>query len=52
MFIFNPVMGLRADSKRIAILITDGEPEDDFFLPVQRLRDSGFEIYTIGDWLS
>ena len=45
-------MGMRANSKRIAILITDGESEDEVFLPLQNLRDSGIELYTIGDWLS
>ena len=44
--------GMRSDSQKILILITDGKSEDDVSLPSQRLRDDGIEIYTIGDWLS
>lgn len=43
---------MRTDSKKIAVLITDGESQDDTRLPSQHLRDTGIEIFTIGDWLS
>ncbi|XP_062298277.1 scavenger receptor cysteine-rich type 1 protein M130-like [Scomber scombrus] len=46
--LFKPEQGMRADSKRIAVLITDGESEDDVVLPSQRLRDTGIEVYAIG----
>ena len=39
---------MRADSHKIAILITDGESQDDVSLASQHLRDTGIEIYTIG----
>eukprot|EP00064_Thunnus_orientalis_P019627 superscaffoldBa00004989_g19751 len=45
---FKPKVGMRAESQKIAILITDGESQDDAFLASQRLRDTGVEIYTIG----
>ncbi|XP_067433182.1 collagen alpha-1(XII) chain-like [Thunnus thynnus] len=45
---FKPKVGMRAESQKIAILITDGESQDDAFLASQRLRDTSVEIYTIG----
>ncbi|XP_042253975.1 uncharacterized protein LOC121887310 [Thunnus maccoyii] len=46
--LFQPNKGMRSDSQKILILITDGESEDDVSLDSQRLRDDGIEIYTIG----
>ncbi|XP_042267430.1 collagen alpha-1(XII) chain-like [Thunnus maccoyii] len=40
--------GRRADSQKIAILITDRKSQDDPFLTSQHLRDSGIEVYAIG----
>lgn len=42
---------MRADSKKIVVLITDGESHDDITLPLQNLTDSGIEVYIIGDLL-
>ncbi|XP_044194433.1 collagen alpha-1(XII) chain-like [Thunnus albacares] len=41
-------MGMRADSHKIAILITDGASQDDVSLASQHLRDTGIEVYAIG----
>ncbi|XP_044193615.1 collagen alpha-1(XII) chain-like [Thunnus albacares] len=46
--LFQPNKGMRSDSQKILILITDGESQDDVSLDSQRLRDDGIEIYTIG----
>ncbi|XP_028424314.1 collagen alpha-1(XII) chain-like [Perca flavescens] len=40
-------VGMRADSKKIAVLITDGESQDDIILPSQKLKDTDIEIYAI-----
>ncbi|XP_039644984.1 scavenger receptor cysteine-rich type 1 protein M130-like [Perca fluviatilis] len=45
---FKPNVGMRPDSKKIAVLITDGEANDNTLLPSQKLKDAGIEIYTIG----
>ncbi|XP_070708262.1 scavenger receptor cysteine-rich type 1 protein M130-like [Pempheris klunzingeri] len=45
---FKPNAGMRADSQKIAVLITDGESLDDTLLPSQDLKDTGIEVYTIG----
>ncbi|XP_022606755.1 scavenger receptor cysteine-rich type 1 protein M130-like [Seriola dumerili] len=45
---FKPHVGMRVDSRKIAVLITDGESQDDVNLPSQNLKDRGIEIYTIG----
>ncbi|XP_042371670.1 scavenger receptor cysteine-rich type 1 protein M130-like, partial [Plectropomus leopardus] len=39
---------MRAKSKKIVILITDGDSQDETLLPSQNLKDTGFEVYTIG----
>ncbi|XP_039645325.1 uncharacterized protein LOC120551803 isoform X3 [Perca fluviatilis] len=44
---FKPNVGMRADSKKIAVLITDGEANDNTLLPSQKLKDAGIEIYAI-----
>ncbi|TDG97665.1 hypothetical protein EPR50_G00210220 [Perca flavescens] len=45
---FKPNVGMRADSKKIVVLITDGEANDNTLLPSQKLKDAGIEIYAIG----
>ncbi|XP_067345081.1 cartilage matrix protein-like [Channa argus] len=45
---FNPRVGMRADSHKIAVLITDGSSMDKVSRPSQSLKDAGIEIYTIG----
>ena len=39
---------MRADSHKIAIVITDGESQDDVFLASQHLKDAGIEVHAIG----
>ncbi|XP_067433397.1 scavenger receptor cysteine-rich type 1 protein M130-like isoform X4 [Thunnus thynnus] len=46
--LFKPSVGMRADSQKIVVLITDGESEDNVFSTSQHLRDTDVEIYTIG----
>ncbi len=46
---FKPNVGMRADSQKTAVLITDGESNDDILLPSQNLKDTGIEVYAIGD---
>ncbi|XP_065327683.1 scavenger receptor cysteine-rich type 1 protein M130-like [Pelmatolapia mariae] len=45
---FKPTVGMRPDSRKIAVLITDGESFDDILLPSENLKDTGIEVYTIG----
>ncbi|XP_062298281.1 uncharacterized protein LOC134003171 [Scomber scombrus] len=45
---FKPNVGMRADSQKIIILITDGKSQDNVSLASDHLRDSGIEIYAIG----
>ncbi|XP_049419906.1 collagen alpha-1(XIV) chain-like [Epinephelus fuscoguttatus] len=45
---FQSKVGMRADSQKIAVLITDGKSQDDIFLPSQNLKNAGIEIYAIG----
>ncbi|XP_070783535.1 scavenger receptor cysteine-rich type 1 protein M130-like [Enoplosus armatus] len=45
---FKPNKGMRAGSKKIAILITDGESHDDIDSPSWNLKDAGIEVYAIG----
>ncbi|XP_053197814.1 collagen alpha-1(XII) chain-like [Scomber japonicus] len=45
---FKPDVGMRADSPKIVLLITDGASQDDVFFASQYLRDSGIEIHAIG----
>lgn len=46
---FKPNVGMRADSQKIVILITDGDSQDDVTVPLQDLEDTGIEIYVVGD---
>uniref|UniRef100_A0A665VIL6 Collagen alpha-1(XII) chain n=1 Tax=Echeneis naucrates TaxID=173247 RepID=A0A665VIL6_ECHNA len=45
---FKPNVGLRADSRKIGVLITDGKSQDDIIEKSQKLRDSDIELYAIG----
>ncbi|KAI3364626.1 hypothetical protein L3Q82_011406, partial [Scortum barcoo] len=45
---FRPNVGLRADSRKIGVLITDGKSQDEIVFNSQNLRDSGIELYAIG----
>uniref|UniRef100_K7FGW4 Collagen alpha-1(XII) chain n=1 Tax=Pelodiscus sinensis TaxID=13735 RepID=K7FGW4_PELSI len=45
---FKPAVGLRAKSRKIGVLITDGKSQDDIVVPSKRLRDEDVELYAIG----
>ncbi|XP_047243771.1 collagen alpha-1(XII) chain isoform X2 [Girardinichthys multiradiatus] len=45
---FQPAVGLRSDSRKIGVLITDGKSQDEIIMKSQSLRDSGIELYAIG----
>ncbi|KAG7460637.1 hypothetical protein MATL_G00200820 [Megalops atlanticus] len=45
---FKPNVGLRPESRKIGVLITDGKSQDDIIVSSQRLRDQGIELYAIG----
>ncbi|XP_049420339.1 collagen alpha-1(XII) chain-like [Epinephelus fuscoguttatus] len=45
---FKPSVGMRADSQKIAVLITNEESGDDVPLPLQNLKDAGIEVYVVG----
>ncbi|XP_056620126.1 collagen alpha-1(XII) chain isoform X2 [Triplophysa dalaica] len=45
---FRPNVGLRPDSRKIGVLVTDGKSQDDIIGNSQNLRDSGIELYAIG----
>nr|XP_033466982.1 collagen alpha-1(XII) chain-like [Epinephelus lanceolatus] len=45
---FEANVGMRADSQKIAVLITDEESTDDPFLPSKNMKDAGIEVYAIG----
>lgn len=45
---FQPDVGMRGDSSKIVILITDGRSQDEVALISQELRDRGIELYAIG----
>ena len=46
---FKPNVGLRPDSRKIGVLITDGKSQDDIIWISQKLRDEGIELYAIGE---
>lgn len=46
---FKESVGMRPNSKRIGILITDGKSQDDVIVHAQNLRDQGIELYAIGE---
>ncbi|XP_029902398.1 collagen alpha-1(XIV) chain-like [Myripristis murdjan] len=45
---FKANVGMRPDSRKIGVLITDGRSQDEIVLSSQRLRDQGIELYAIG----
>uniref|UniRef100_A0A3B3DVD7 Collagen, type XII, alpha 1b n=1 Tax=Oryzias melastigma TaxID=30732 RepID=A0A3B3DVD7_ORYME len=45
---FKPEVGMRADARKIGVLITDGKSQDDIIVNSQKLKDSGIELYAIG----
>ncbi|XP_060947388.1 collagen alpha-1(XII) chain [Limanda limanda] len=45
---FKPSVGMRAGSRKIGVLITDGKSQDEIVFSSQNLRDSGIELYAIG----
>ncbi|XP_066579143.1 collagen alpha-1(XII) chain isoform X2 [Amia ocellicauda] len=45
---FKPNVGLRPNSRKIGVLITDGKSQDDIIENSQNLRDQGIELYAIG----
>lgn len=49
---FKPNVGMRPDSRKIGVLITDGKSQDEIIVNSQKLRDSGIELYAIGKLFS
>lgn len=49
---FKESVGMRPNSKRIGVLITDGKSQDDVNEHSQSLRDQGIELYAIGEQIS
>ncbi|XDV14277.1 hypothetical protein PO909_002451 [Leuciscus waleckii] len=49
---FNANVGLRPDSRKIGVLVTDGKSQDEIIVNSQKLRDSGIELYAIGMFFS
>uniref|UniRef100_A0A3Q3X4W8 Uncharacterized protein n=1 Tax=Mola mola TaxID=94237 RepID=A0A3Q3X4W8_MOLML len=45
---FKADVGMRPDSRKIGVLITDGKSQDEIVFTSQNLRDSGIELYAIG----
>ncbi|KAM9466860.1 collagen alpha-1(XII) chain isoform 2-T2 [Clarias gariepinus] len=45
---FKANVGMRPNSRKIGVLITDGKSQDDIIVNSQNLRDSGVELYAIG----
>ncbi|XP_034555947.1 collagen alpha-1(XII) chain [Notolabrus celidotus] len=45
---FKASVGMREDSRKIGVLITDGKSQDEIIMKSQSLRDSGIELYAIG----
>ncbi|XP_039638765.1 collagen alpha-1(XII) chain isoform X1 [Perca fluviatilis] len=45
---FKENVGLRPDSRKIGILITDGKSQDEIVFSSEKLRDSDIELYAIG----
>ncbi|XP_074472614.1 collagen alpha-1(XII) chain isoform X2 [Sebastes fasciatus] len=45
---FKTNVGMRPDSRRIGILITDGKSQDEIISTSQNLRDSNIELYAVG----
>ena len=49
---FKTNVGLRKDSRKIGVLITDGKSQDEIITNSQVLRDENIELYAIGEWPS
>lgn len=47
---FKPEVGLRPDSRKIGVLITDGKSQDDIITSSQNLKTKDIELYAIGGW--
>ncbi|TTT46706.1 Collagen alpha-1(XII) chain [Bagarius yarrelli] len=45
---FKPEMGLRPDSRKIGVLITDGKSQDDIIVSSEKLKNNNIELYAIG----
>ncbi|KAK3562956.1 hypothetical protein QTP86_011711 [Hemibagrus guttatus] len=45
---FKANVGMRPNSRKIGVLITDGKSQDDIITNSQNLRDSSIELYAIG----
>ncbi|KAG2468793.1 COCA1 protein, partial [Polypterus senegalus] len=45
---FKPNVGLRPDSRKIGVLVTDGKSQDEIIESSKKLRDQGIELYAIG----
>ncbi|XP_053488110.1 collagen alpha-1(XII) chain isoform X1 [Ictalurus furcatus] len=45
---FKANVGMRPNSRKIGVLVTDGKSQDDIIANSQNLRDSGIELYAIG----
>ncbi|XP_061097107.1 collagen alpha-1(XII) chain-like [Conger conger] len=45
---FKPNVGLRPDSKKIGVLITDGKSQDEIIINSENLRKEGIELYAVG----
>ncbi|XP_072221652.1 collagen alpha-1(XII) chain isoform X2 [Leuresthes tenuis] len=45
---FKENVGMRPNSRKIGVLITDGRSQDDVIVNSQNLRDQGIELYAIG----
>ncbi|KAG9268607.1 collagen alpha-1(XII) chain-like isoform X2 [Astyanax mexicanus] len=45
---FKANVGMRPNSRKIGVLVTDGKSQDDIIANSQNLRDQGIELYAIG----
>lgn len=45
---FKENVGMRPNSRKIGVLVTDGKSQDDIIANSQNLRDNGIELYAIG----
>lgn len=45
---FKENVGMRPNTRRIGVLITDGKSQDDVNINSQSLRENGIELYAIG----
>ncbi|XP_068565200.1 collagen alpha-1(XII) chain [Cebidichthys violaceus] len=45
---FKPSVGMRANARKIGILITDGKSQDEIISTSKNLRDNNIELYAIG----